>query len=101
MRQHQRTFSLFLLLALILSCATVPITGRETLAFIPAGTILPGFDNYRDFLAQHKVIDQASEAQLVARVGQRVQHSVERYFPSAVWRSSKCQWNFTLWKARK
>jgi predicted Zn-dependent protease len=112
MRQHQRTFSLFLLLALILSCTTVPITGRGQLAFIPAGTILPmSFDNYRDFLAQHKVIDQTPEAQLVARVGQRVQHSVERYFSERGLASQLkgYQWEFHLvegkevnaWHARR
>jgi predicted Zn-dependent protease len=38
------------------------------------------YSEYRDFLSKHKVIINTPEAQMVQRVGQRIQHSVEKYF---------------------
>jgi predicted Zn-dependent protease len=35
---------------------------------------------YRDFLSKHKLITNTPEAQMVQKVGQNIQHSVERYF---------------------
>ena len=63
------------------SCQTVPITGREQLSFVPASQILPmSFDQYRDFLSKHKVVEQGEQAEMVTRVGRRIEHAVERYF---------------------
>ncbi len=92
--------SLFLILPVILlSCQTVPITGRQQIAFIPSSTILPmSFNNYHDFLSGHKVIEHTAEAEMVTRVGIRIQHAVERYF-SEHGMSSRLQgyqWEFHL-----
>ncbi|OGW37941.1 MAG: peptidase M48 [Nitrospirae bacterium GWD2_57_9] len=65
----------------MLSCSTVPISKRRQLDLIPAETMLPmSFNSYQDFLSKHKVIDSTPEAQMVKRVGVRIQQSVERYF---------------------
>ncbi len=75
--------SLFTLLVffLMLSCSTVPITHRRQLDLIPASTMLPmSFNQYNDFLSKHKVIENSPEAQMVQRVGSRIQQAVERYF---------------------
>jgi predicted Zn-dependent protease len=66
---------------LILSCQTVPITGREQLSFVPASQILPmSFNEYKDFLSKHTVVEQGEQAALVKRVGTRIEHAVEQYF---------------------
>jgi predicted Zn-dependent protease len=65
----------------LLSCQTVPITGRQQLAFIPSESILPmSFSEYRDFLSKHKVVENTEEARMVKRVGRRIELAVERYF---------------------
>jgi predicted Zn-dependent protease len=68
-------------LLVLLSCQTVPITGRQQLALIPAREILSmSAASYRDFLAKHTVIQGTSDAAMVRRVGKRIQLAVERYF---------------------
>jgi predicted Zn-dependent protease len=69
------------LLITLLSCQTVPITGRQQLAFIPSESILPmSFSEYRDFLSKHKVVENTEEAHMVKRVGRGIELAVERYF---------------------
>ncbi len=99
MKQMYRTLPLFFLFAALLSCETVPITGREQIAFIPSSTILPmSFNNYHDFIAGHKVIEHTPEAEIVTRVGVRIEHAVERYFSEhgLSSRLSGYQWEFHL-----
>jgi predicted Zn-dependent protease len=83
----------------VYSCQTVPITGREQLSFVPASQILPmSFDQYRDFLSKHRVVQQGEQAEIVQRVGKRIEHAVERYF-SEHGLSSRLkgyQWEFHL-----
>ncbi len=67
-------------MTLLLSCKTVPVTGRHQLAFIPSGSLLPmSFNEYRDFLSKHKVVENTPEADMVKRAGVRIQHAVEQY----------------------
>ena len=71
---------LFVLLVLA-ACSTVPITGRKQLSLIPASEInAMSFEEYRSFLASHKVVTGTREANGVKRVGSRIQRAVERYF---------------------
>ena len=66
--------------AMLLSCKTVPVSGRHQLAFIPAGQLLPmSFNQYRDFLSKNKVVESSPDADMVKRVGVRIQHAVEQY----------------------
>jgi predicted Zn-dependent protease len=82
MKKQNRAFLLLIFLAVFaLSCQTVPITGREQLSIIPASQILPmSFNQYRDFLSKHKVIEQGEQAEPVKRVGTRIARAVERHF---------------------
>ncbi len=98
----KRTAGLLLFILLLLcafSCQTVPITGREQLSFVPASQILPmSFNQYQDFLSKHKVVEQGEQADMVKRVGARIEHAVERYF-SEHGLSSRLkgyQWEFHL-----
>ena len=75
----------FLLLLLVslasFSCQTVPITGREQLSLVPASQILPmSFNQYRDFLSKHTVVEHGEQAEMVKRAGTRIERAVERYF---------------------
>ncbi|HTP05699.1 MAG TPA: M48 family metallopeptidase [Nitrospirota bacterium] len=81
------------------SCQTVPITGREQLSFVPASQILPmSFDQYRDFLSKHTIVEHGEQAEMVKRVGTRIEHAVERYFSehSLSSRLKGYQWEFNL-----
>jgi predicted Zn-dependent protease len=65
---------------LLVACATVPLTGRSQLILIPDSQVMAlSFDQYGQFLKKHDVIKGTPEAQLVQRVGRRIQKAVEMY----------------------
>ncbi len=67
--------------ALAVACATVPITGRKQFAVIPASQMHSmSFSSYEDFLSQHEVVTGTQQANMVRRVGVRIQRAVEKYF---------------------
>ena len=80
-----------LLIILIASCATVPITGRKSFNVIPESQELAlGVDSYRQVLAESEVVSSGAESQMVKRVGQRI---------AAVSHKPGYDWEFNLIKA--
>jgi predicted Zn-dependent protease len=79
MKKH---FLFFLAINLfIISCQTVPITGRQQLSIVPSETVMGmSFQEYDTFLKKHKVITNTEESRLVSKVGERIERAVERYF---------------------
>ncbi len=66
---------------LVISCSTVPITGRKQLSLIPHSQMLSmSFQQYGEFLDSNKVSTDAKQTQLVRTVGGRIQKAVETYF---------------------
>ena len=67
-------------ICLLTACSTVPLTGRNQLILIPDNQVMSlSFDQYGQFLKEHEVIKGTPEAQMVLRVGQRIQKAVETY----------------------
>lgn len=65
----------------LVSCSTVPITGRTQLDLIPGSTMLAmSFQEYNEFLKSHKLSTNPEQTQMVKRVGWRIQRAVEQYF---------------------
>lgn len=99
LRVGLRKLLLVLIIALVSACSTVPITHRRQLDLIPAETMLPmSFNAYRDFLSKHTVIEGTPEADMVKRVGGKIQSAVERYFAQQK-QSSRLKgyaWEFNL-----
>ncbi len=95
-----RSFLFALLcLSFLVSCETVPITGREQIAFIPSSTVMPmSFNEYKDFLSKHKAIEQDEQAEMVKLAGLKIEHAEEKYFFEHG--TSSClegyQWEFHL-----
>ncbi len=97
----RQKFIFFLVILLVFSCQTVPITGRQQLSIVPSDTVLSmSFANYNDFLAAHEVIIGTVESQMVKRVGERIQKAVERYFAQEGLseRLNGYKWEFNLVK---
>ena len=70
------------LAGLLAACSTVPFTGRSQLRFIPLDQELSlGAQAYDETLGQSKVIKTGKDAEMVARVGQRIADSAKRLFP--------------------
>ncbi len=77
----KQIFYLISIMLILFSCQTVPITGRQQLSLIPSESILSmSYQSYSDYLSKNKVINDTEEAQMVKRVGQRIQKAVEKYF---------------------
>ena len=67
-------------IVLFLSCATNPFTEKKTLAIIPNSQLFPtAFQQYDQFLGEHKVVKGTSDAQMITRVGQRIAVAAERW----------------------
>ena len=65
----------------LLSCGTVPITGRKQLSVIPNSTMLSmSLQQYAEFLNSHKLSADQKQTQMVKSVGIRIQKAVEEYF---------------------
>lgn len=81
MKRFKKFYFLFLLLAVFsLECSTVPLTGRRQLDLVPASQMLSmSFQQYGEFLKQNKLSTDANATAMVKRVGQRIQHAVEKY----------------------
>ena len=64
-----------------LSCATNPFTGKKTMAIIPNSQLFPtAFQQYNEFLTEHKVVKGTKAAAMITRVGQRIATAAERWF---------------------
>ena len=65
----------------IVSCSTVPITGRKQLSLIPGSTMLSmSFQQYDDFLHSNTLSTNQQQTAVVKRVGSNIQKAVEQYF---------------------
>jgi predicted Zn-dependent protease len=72
---------MLLLVLLLVSCSTVPITGRSQLDLVPDSTMLStSFQEYNEFLKNHNLSSDQEKVQMVRRVGRSIQQSVETYF---------------------
>jgi predicted Zn-dependent protease len=73
-------FTLVTFLTLI-SCATVPITGRQQLSLVSQDSLnAMSFESYDEFLSQHRIIKNTAQAHMVEQVGKNIQRAVEQYF---------------------
>lgn len=90
---------LSLLILLLVSCTTVPITGRQQLSLIPSETVIAmSLNSYGDFISRHKVITDTEDAGMVKKAGERIQHAVENYFRenNMADRLNGYKWEFSL-----
>jgi len=68
----------------LIGCSTVPLTNRHQIKFIPSGTMTAmSFQQYDTFLKQNQVVKTGRDADMVRRVGGRIQKAVEQYFKDA------------------
>jgi predicted Zn-dependent protease len=69
-----------IVLALIIACSTVPVTGRRQLNIIPESELNSmSFSQYDEFIKGHKLSTNVEQTAMVKRVGEKIQHAVEQY----------------------
>ena len=86
-------------LALFLSCATNPFTGKKTLALVPNSQLFPtAFAQYDQFLTENKVVTGTADAEMIKRVGQRIAVAAERWLNANGYQGylEDYQWEYNL-----
>jgi len=76
----KKTLSILFVFVLVIACSTNPFTGKKTLALVPNSQILPmAFQQYDQFLSEHKVVNNTPDARMIKNVGQKISVAAERY----------------------
>ena len=80
MRYPKTLISLLLLSVLLLSCATVPVTGRQQLTLIPTSSLNSlSFQQYSEFMSSHQLSTDAKTTAMVKNAGNRIKDAVKLY----------------------
>lgn len=75
-----KRFAIIVAILIFSACNTNPFTGKKTLALVPNSQILPmSFQQYEQFLSEHKVIKNTPNANMVKKVGQKISKAADRY----------------------
>lgn len=68
------------IISLLAGCTQVDITGRKQLILVPESTMLSmSFQNYGEFITEHKLSTNVEQTEMVKRVGSRIQKAIELY----------------------
>jgi len=76
---------LFILLstALLITCVTNPLTGKNTMAFVGNKELFASaFQQYDQFLTENKVITGTDDAKMVERLGENIRMAAEKWLAS-------------------
>ncbi len=95
------TYLVFLicLSMLLSSCATVPVTGRSQLNFIPDSMMLSmSLQEYDQFLSQNRISNNQRDVRMVKQAGARIAKAVGQYFVEKGLEQElkNYQWEFNL-----
>ena len=65
---------------LLLSCATVPVTGRQQLTLVPTSSLNSlSFQQYSEFMKTHKLSNDVKATAMVKNAGNKIKDAVKRY----------------------
>ena len=94
-----RFVAFFLMVQLVVSCSTVPITGRKQLNLLPESQMIGmSLTNYSQFLSEHKLSTNKKNSEMVKRVGNNIAAAVTKFFKEKGMsdRLNGYQWEFNL-----
>ncbi len=86
-------------LVLLFACATIPLTGRQSLRLIPDSELLSlSFQQYSDVLRKSKLSNDPMKVQMVKRVGEKIARSSEEFLRESKLESDikNYKWEFNL-----
>ena len=76
----KQNISFLLVFLFLVSCSTVPITGRKQFSLVSDAQLLPmAFQQYQGFLEQNKVSSNVTMTNQLKSVGKRISGAVDRY----------------------
>ncbi len=95
----KKLISLTLVLLFVISCSTVPITGRKRVNIVNDAQILPAsFAQYEGFLKENKISSDLKMTNEVQSVGLRISKAVDKFMRanSMVSEADNYRWEFNL-----
>lgn len=95
----KKIISLLAVIILVLSCSTVPITGRQRVNIIPDSQILPmAFSQYDGFLREHTISKDINKTNQIKDVGSRISKAVDRFMRAneMTKEADSYRWDFNL-----
>lgn len=84
---------------LAIGCATNPFTGKKTMALTPNSSLFPmSFQQYDDFLKEHKAITGTKDAQRIQEIGQRLSQAAALWLESNGYKDylDEYRWEYNL-----
>ncbi len=94
-----KLFAIGLIILLLYSCATVPVTGRRQLDLVSSSEInTMSASQYQDVVKKGPLSTNVEQTEMIKSVGKRIQGAVETYMASKGW-SDQLQgfnWEFNL-----
>ena len=97
--KNYKLFSHVLLFAFLLSCTTVPITGRKRVNLVSDEEILPAsFAQYDEFLKENKLSKNKAKSAEIKEIGNNIAQAVDRFMRAnqMVKEANSYQWEFNL-----
>ena len=95
----KKIISLTLILLFVISCSTVPITGRKRVNIVNDAQILPAsFAQYEGFLKENKISSDLKMTNEVQSVGLRISKAVDKFMRAnnMVSEADNYRWEFNL-----
>lgn len=95
----KKTIFFVVVFLFVLSCSTVPITGRKRINLVSDAQILPAsFAQYEGFLKENKLSLNIAKTKQVKEVGMKISKAVDRFMRAngMVSEANNYQWEFNL-----
>jgi len=95
----KKIISLVLVLLFIISCSTVPITGRKRINIVSDAEILPAsFAQYEGFLKENKISTNTNATNELQNVGMNISKAVDKFMRAngMVSEADSYRWEFNL-----
>ncbi|HKJ05965.1 MAG TPA: M48 family metallopeptidase [Flavobacteriaceae bacterium] len=95
----KKYLALFLTTIFLVSCSTVPITGRKRVNIVNDAEILPvSYQQYQGFLEEHQLSDNRNAAYEVKAVGKRISQAVDKFMRAngMTEEANMYRWEFNL-----
>ncbi|PHR72251.1 MAG: peptidase M48 [Lutibacter sp.] len=95
----KKIISLLIVFLFMVSCSTVPITGRKRINLVSDAQILPAsFAQYKGFLEENKLSSDIAKTREVQEVGMKISRAVDRFMRAngMVSEANNYRWEFNL-----
>lgn len=95
----KKYISIIAVLAILVGCSTVPITGRKTINVVPDSQVLPtSFSQYKTFLSENKKSKDVKKTNEIKAIGKKISMAVDKFLRAnnKAQEADSYRWEFNL-----